>query len=446
MFKTMLLLIITLFFSACSYMGSVSRYYESQDTKIRDGNNLCLVSDECTIVHGEFHTDNPSTYIALISQMREGEQVLLTANVLSPSHRSKQYKYTYGIYLPVGEFHIDIIHSDSSFKKIELVTQNSEVINVLKEDIYGESKKIVVVDTIIESKNRDIKNDHTRYIKNQLHVKKVETLLHNQQMFNRNKIYTTDDPIFSQKMVEYGMFNIAKFSKHADYIYAFDTPDTSKIPVLFVHGSFGSPKNFAKMINELDRDKYVPYAIYYPTGESLKFYADIFASVFLSSHVVQDIPFIVVAHSNGGLMVRDAFNKKESYHTKSKHLFISIASPFAGLESAKGAQKAPYVIPLWKDVASDSLFIENLFSHTLHNTTHDLIFAYKGESGFTILGSENSDGVVTLKSQLRSDVQDESQSVYGFNESHTSILESDEVKKRVDTLMDRFYDEIKAGE
>ena len=55
---------------------------------------------------------------------------------------------------------------------------------------------------------------------------------------------------------------------------------------------------------------------------------------------------------------------------------------------------------------------------------HDLLFSYAGGSRRM---REANDGVVTVASQLEPRVQSHARTVRGFNETHTSILESVEV-------------------
>ncbi|EKD39138.1 MAG: hypothetical protein ACD_75C00500G0001 [uncultured bacterium] len=60
---------------------------------------------------------------------------------------------------------------------------------------------------------------------------------------------------------------------------------------------------------------------------------------------------------------------------------------------------------------------------------YHLIYAF-GNEKMVKLG-ENSDGVVPLSSQLCSEAQNESTAQYGFNDSHTGILQNPEAIKRV---------------
>jgi len=438
---------IILFSVSCShvrtakqYLGSMKRYHLSQIIEERHSNNLCLISDECTVVYGGLLTNKASTYVALVSTKNSKSREFLTASILSPSVDSSDFNYNYILYLPKGKFDVDIIETDEKLKFTHVLTKQSQYVDIDSKKIDGNDKEIQIVETIHDKYRRDDLNRHQRELESKLLLKDISSIVHSQKIIDYSKIYKANDVVFQDKMIAYGMYNISQFTRRADYIYAFDKRDNRKIPVLFVHGTMGSPRNFTKLINELDRSKYVPYALYYPTGESLKFEADIFAKVFFSSYFTQDEPLIIVAHSNGGVMVREAFNKKDQFFSNTKYLFISIASPFGGLNGANGATNAPYVIPYWKDIASKSNFIKNLYRKPLTNTEYEMIISYKGHID---LSADNSDGTVTLESQFREESQEEAISIRGYNETHASILESNIVKKRVDFLMDKFYTKVK---
>jgi len=107
-------------------------------------------------------------------------------------------------------------------------------------------------------------------------------------------------------------------------------------------------------------------------------------------------------------------------------LFVSLSAPWSGVESAKvGAQKSPIKVAAWRDIATDSYFISSLYESKLpESIRHYLLFGYQGKSNSL---DHTNDGVVTLKSMLDSRAQQEAIRVYGFNESHSSILESQEM-------------------
>jgi len=66
---------------------------------------------------------------------------------------------------------------------------------------------------------------------------------------------------------------------------------------------------------------------------------------------------------------------------------------------------------------------------------HYLIYAFQNPDKLKI--SENSDGVVPLSSQLHPVAQKQSHEQFGFNSTHTTILENDEMITQILEKMDK---------
>jgi pimeloyl-ACP methyl ester carboxylesterase len=158
------------------------------------------------------------------------------------------------------------------------------------------------------------------------------------------------------------------------------------------------------------------------------------------------MPMIIVAHSMGGLIVREALNKYDERLAENKvELFVSIATPFGGHPAAASGEKhGLIVLPAWRDVNPESRFIGELYRKPLpRSLNHQLIYAYQNPDILKI--SENSDGVVPLSSQLHPIAQKQSQGQFGFNNSHTSIHEDEEMiayaLNRIDEVKNFFPEE-----
>ncbi|PLX76863.1 MAG: alpha/beta hydrolase [Desulfuromonas sp.] len=237
-----------------------------------------------------------------------------------------------------------------------------------------------------------------------------------------------DDPLFSENMATLGMYDPASFlEKSPTMFYALEEDLGFKIPVVFVHGVGGSIRAFEPIINQLDRERYKPWFFYYPSGGDLDQLSEVFLRIFLSGKVVKldKIPMIVVAHSMGGLIVREALNKYDSDSKENKiPLLITIASPFDGHPAAASGEKhGLIVLPSWRDVNPESRFIKELFRKPLPaSTEHQLLYAYDNPA--TLKLSKNSDGVVPLSSQLRLEAQQQATKQLGFESSHTGILKN----------------------
>jgi len=220
--------------------------------------------------------------------------------------------------------------------------------------------------------------------------------------------------------------------------YALEEDAGYKVPVVFVHGINGSARDFADIIARLDRTRYKPWFFHYPSGYDLGQLSEMFYSIFLSGKVIplRDTPFVIVAHSMGGLVVRDALSRCTGDEKEAQpKLLITIASPLGGHPDAKMGATAPVVIPSWRNLDPDGEFIGRLRRRALADDLEfHLIYAY-GNPGRIKLG-ENSDGVVPLASQLCIEAQKEATAQYGFNNSHESILKDSEAIGQVIGLIE----------
>lgn len=244
-------------------------------------------------------------------------------------------------------------------------------------------------------------------------------------------IRSLDDPLFDEKISTLGMYDPASFLEHAPTMfYALEEDVAHKIPVVFVHGIGGSSRSFEPVIDQMDLDRYRPWFFYYPSGGDLEQLADFFYRLFLSGDIIPlgEMPMIVVAHSMGGLVVREAFNQYKGDDNENKvELFISIASPMGGHPSAAyGEKHGLIVLPAWRDLNPESEFIKTLYRKPLPVfLKHHLFYAYKNAK--TLKLGENSDGVVPLSSQLHPPAQVQSDQTFGFNRGHVDILESEKM-------------------
>lgn len=252
-------------------------------------------------------------------------------------------------------------------------------------------------------------------------------------------IRALSDPLFDENMSSLGMYDPASFLEHAPTMfYALEEDEVHKIPVVFVHGINGSTRSFEPIISRLNRDRYRPWFFYYPSGGDLDQLADLFYNLFLSGEVISlgEMPLIVVAHSMGGIVVREAINKYKGRDDENRlELFVTIASPLGGHSGAASGEKhGLIVLPAWRDLNPNNRFIQQLYQKPLPLfVNHQLFYGYKNSD--TLKLGENSDGVVLLSSQLHSEAQEQASQTFGFNSGHVDILTDEKMITRLLELM-----------
>jgi pimeloyl-ACP methyl ester carboxylesterase len=254
-------------------------------------------------------------------------------------------------------------------------------------------------------------------------------------------IRSLNDPIFSDEFGQKGIYSPSDFlSSSPNYFYTTRERDEKRIPVIFVHGYGGTPRRFSYLQSKMDSTKYDFWYFYYPSGQSIAASGSALFEIFLSGKLSsrKSKEMVIVAHSMGGLVARYALNllgKEESHNLKIK--FISLCSPYGGSDEARnGLTQAPIIIPSWREIASRSDFLKEMFKTPLHKSiSFSLFFAYKDKS--VIRGAETSDGVVILRSQLYYLAQRDASIVRGFNESHDSMLTSKQVAEEILFVLDK---------
>ena len=248
------------------------------------------------------------------------------------------------------------------------------------------------------------------------------------------EIANLTDARFDASIAEDGLWRPFDFLfKGHPGIYFLGAYDSTKIPVLFVHGINGTPANFRTLIERLDRRRFQPWVYYYPSGASLARVADHLTQTMRKLQVQYGFrSFAVVAHSMGGLVSRGFLQRYREGGGKAEiPLFVSIATPWDGHKGAEYGTKAPVVVRVWTDMAPGSEYLKSLYQKD-PGVPHYLLFAFR-QTGVSL--GEASDGVVTVASQLRPAAQQAAARVEGFPETHMGILESAAVAARLNQLL-----------
>lgn len=243
--------------------------------------------------------------------------------------------------------------------------------------------------------------------------------------YPKGTIRTLEDPIFAPGMSSLGLYQPAAFLEAAPMMfYALEDELGYKVPVIFVHGIDGSAREFADVIAQLDRRRYAPWFFHYPSGGNLQQLGAMFYEIFLSGNTIPrtEQPMVIVAHSMGGLVVREALNRhRGTAREQIVGRLITIASPLAGHPSAARAARAPVVIPSWRDLDPQSRFIQQLHRAPLPAGMSYHLFYTVGTAS-PPNASKAGDGVVPLSSQLAAAAQQEATEQLGFPCSHTGVL------------------------
>ncbi len=255
-------------------------------------------------------------------------------------------------------------------------------------------------------------------------------------------IVDLDDPRFSDENAKLGLWDPMRFlSSVGAGVYFLEPYDPEKIPVLFVHGALGHPGNWKDLVPTLDRSRFQPWLVYYPTAPDLERVAEMLVRALSNLQFKYRFPrLILVAHSMGGLVTRAALNFAMQHPGTGRIVdipaFVTLSTPWNGHSGAAlGVEYSPVVAPSWRDMAPDSAFLQRLPETALPpECEYSLLFSYHGTSRF---GSEANDGTVAVSSELSMPIQLQAARVLGFDETHTGILKSAGAAAQVNAILHR---------
>ncbi|MFA6600787.1 MAG: alpha/beta hydrolase [Candidatus Omnitrophota bacterium] len=252
------------------------------------------------------------------------------------------------------------------------------------------------------------------------------------QQLRIGKVLSLDDPRFDDASGEMGLWKYDRFRKEiGGGLFFLEPYDKDKIPVLFVHGYTGTPRDFKKMVERLDRKKYQPWFAFYPSAARIAIIAEHLNSAVIQLQMTYHFKELyVVGYSMGGLVSRSfILQNAEETHKGYIPLFISIATPWNGHYMADMRNLAPTEVPSWQDLATNSEFLLKIFSKPLpEGTKYYLFFGYEGDRNPL---RKNNDRFITIESALHPRAQEEASGVYGFNVNHENILDLAEVSEKL---------------
>lgn len=258
------------------------------------------------------------------------------------------------------------------------------------------------------------------------------------------EVTTLADPRFAEDVAEQGMWQFYDFlAAGRAGIYFLEPYDPKRIPVLFVHGINGTPRNFTSLIANLDRSRFQPWVVYYPSGARLDRIVGWLDELFTRLEVsLRFDKAIVVAHSMGGLVSRGFVLRHHETSAKDPiRMLVTISSPLGGMASAgEGVETSPIVVRSWYGLAPGSPYLDGLFyadpptkkqrRRLPDKVAYHMLFGFKGGGR-----GGASNGVVAVASQLRPEAQDEALSIRGYDETHTGILASPAVAAHLNEIL-----------
>lgn len=251
---------------------------------------------------------------------------------------------------------------------------------------------------------------------------------------NIGRVVKLSDPMFSRTYATMGLWRPLTFSeKVGGGLFLLDEWRRNRIPVIFVHGINGTPLDWKHVIKALDREKFLPVVLYYPSGLPLDVVSEFMLNLvnkLQSKHGFGE--FYIAAHSMGGLVTRSFVRKYLSGENPARiGMVMTVNSPMMGIESATRVNYLPQmvrVVPAWRDVAAGSDFIKALHKWSWpRDIPYHLVFSY--------LEDEAGDGVVPLKSQIPLSLQKEASGMYGFRAEHAELLKKRHFRREFNSIL-----------
>lgn len=247
------------------------------------------------------------------------------------------------------------------------------------------------------------------------------------------------DTLFAEPMISLGQWQSGFFAENYGTALFLAAPYAEdRIPVVLVHGINGSPRDFKDMLPRFDETNYQPILFFYPTGMPLEDAASQLGRRLGELMARHPAPrYAVVAHSMGGLVAKGAIDTINPDETiAGQGVFVSLASPWAGVDGAQYADHMPNHPPVWNDMAPGSAYLDKI-QQTAWPRRMPFYLFFAARSGRPLMAPlGNNDGVLTLESVLVSPLTRSARDVFGFYEDHVSILQSPLVFRRLRTVLD----------
>jgi hypothetical protein len=261
------------------------------------------------------------------------------------------------------------------------------------------------------------------------------------------QIRTLDHPDFEHAAAGDAVWSpLAMLEKGAAGIYFLEPYDPKRVPVLFVPGIGGTPRDFERTIESLDRSRFQAWVFFYPGGLRLHSTARLLGDVLTAlqrQHRFETL--FITAHSLGGL-VSLGYLKSALGNGDYVKLIVTLSSPFEGHPwAAVGTQLMPAPVPSWSDLSPGSEFLAALRApgpHGGRRVPHYVFFSF--QRNVSMLIPQSSDGIVPVSSQLPVWIQDQAERYWGYDATHVGILSHGPVLERYNALLKSEADRLRA--
>jgi pimeloyl-ACP methyl ester carboxylesterase len=250
----------------------------------------------------------------------------------------------------------------------------------------------------------------------------VKQITHNGQVL---KIY---HEYFSPENAQTGYWHPSSFMKvFGAHIYLAGEYNPRKIPILFIHGTEGSPQNWIYLYMRLDQSRYQPWFFYYPSGIRLSLAAALLNEELRELQEKYGFQKMgIVAHSVGGLTTRSFLTRFASDNQNNFiKLFVTFATPWSGFGIADASQILIHKsIPVWVDLGTQSPFIKTTLEDRLPPNVRHYIFYGKNDKH---CGSKATDDRAIICAV----------ETFAFNCDHTSILSDRKVFLKFNEILEK---------
>ena len=238
------------------------------------------------------------------------------------------------------------------------------------------------------------------------------------------EVASLDDPRFDPAHGEAGMWtSLAALQAGGFGLYFLEPYDPARIPVLFVHGIAGTPRDFKDVIGALDRTCFQAWVVHYASGFRLGLTAEALGRALQRLHGTLALDSLVItAHSMGGLVARGAIlwlaSQGEAGFVST---LVTFSTPWLGHDAAaSGVKWLAVPVPAWVDMAPESEYLRSLRRPLPSGIAFHLLFGFGG--GRSLAMGEANDGVITVASELASYAQEGAVRAWGFDLDHMAIL------------------------